>query len=205
MPSSSSSTPAGEDAAGLTSVREVVDSIHDAAVDVEETSIGDLVKALGSASFPPLLMAPALAVTSPLSGIPLFSSTCGILIALIAGQMALGRKQLWLPQWLMRRKAPAGRLEKATTWIRRPADWLDRQTGPRLSFIVAPPIDRLIHVICLFCGLGMPMAEVIPFTSSILGAAVLVLSLALLVRDGLVALLGLGVIAVAIGIAVHTF
>ena len=189
---------------GAQSVRQVIETIEGAASEVEETSVGDVVSALGTASFPPLLMAPALAVTSPLSGIPLFSSFSGILIALIAGQMALGRRQLWLPGWLMRRKVKSAPVLKAAAWIHRPADWLDRHTGPRLRFMVAPPMDRLIHVVCLFCGLGMPMAEVIPFTSSVLGAAVLVLSLGLLVRDGVVALFGLGVIALAFRLAYVT-
>lgn len=179
-------------------VRAVVDCIAGAAEGAERVTLEDIVDALGPASFPPLLMAPALAVVTPLSGIPLFSSICGTLIVLISGQMALGRRTLWLPDWLLRRSLPGDRLRRAAAWLEGPADWLDRRTGPRLRFLVAPPADRLVHLVCLICGAGMPMAELIPFTSSILGAAVLVLSMALLVKDGLVAVLGLGIIALAI-------
>ena len=45
----------------------------------------------------PPLMLPALLVVSPLSSIPLFSSACGLIIALISVQMVLHQHKLWLP------------------------------------------------------------------------------------------------------------
>ena len=85
------------EAAGPSSVSEIVDSLGDAATG-EKTSLREAIESLGEASFVPVLMAPALAVVTPLSGIPLFSSICGALIALVSIQMLLNRDHLCEPQ-----------------------------------------------------------------------------------------------------------
>lgn len=195
-------TDAGAAEAPPTTVREVVDRLHDAA-NGEATSVDDVVETLGHASFVPVLMAPALAVVTPLSGIPLFSSVCGVFIALVAGQLLLGRRHLWLPSWLRSRAMPSGRLRKIADGLRGPADWIDRRSGKRLSFLVSPPFDRLVHLACVACGAVMPFLELFPFTSSILAAAVVLMSLTLLVKDGLFALIGLSTIGAAIGVALQ--
>ncbi|MDY6859805.1 MAG: exopolysaccharide biosynthesis protein [Pseudomonadota bacterium] len=182
-------------------LREVVDRLREAAQG-DETSLDDVLKGLGRASFVPVLMAPALAVVTPLSGIPLFSSICGIMIMLVAGQLLLGRRHLWLPRWLTRQTVPSERLRDAAGWLRTPAGWIDRHTGKRLTALVSPPAHRLIYLACALCGAVMPLLEVVPFTSSILGVAVTLLSLTLLVRDGLLAVVGLAVIAGAVAVGV---
>lgn len=184
-------------------MRDMLDSLSDSAHG-EETSLDDIVEALGQASFVPVLLAPALAVVTPLSGIPLFSSFCGIFIALVAGQSLIGRSHLWLPGWLTRRAVPTKRLKKGIDQLRKPAAWIDRHSGERLTFLVTPPADRLIFLACLLCGMAMPLLEVVPFSSSILGAAVTLMAFTLLARDGLFALLALVVIAGGLTLAVRS-
>ncbi len=176
-------------APGILSVTDVVDRMENAAA-TEETSVRDVVAALGEASFLPVLMAPAIAVVSPLSGVPVFSSICGLTIALVAVQLLMNRDHLWLPEWLMRRRVRTRTLCTATRWLRRPAAFLDSVARTRLSFLVGPPFNWLTELTCLFCGLAMPFLELFPLTSSILGAAVTLFSLSLLVRDGLIAAIG---------------
>jgi hypothetical protein len=90
-------------------------------------------------------------------------------------------------------------------WTRRPAEWVDRHTGKRLTMLVRPPMDRLIYLACALCGAAMPLLELVPFSSSLLGAAVVLLSLTVLARDGLLALAGFLVIGAAIGVVVAVF
>jgi len=78
----------------------------------ERVSVGEIVESLGQDSLPPNLMIPAFAVASPLSGVPLFSSICGLLIALVSAQMLIGRDHVWLPGFLMRRQVSGDRLRK---------------------------------------------------------------------------------------------
>ncbi|MGR3362538.1 MAG: exopolysaccharide biosynthesis protein [Paracoccus sp. (in: a-proteobacteria)] len=173
----------------------VIDEINEAVED-GETNVGDLLDAMGRTSFVPVLMVPALAIVSPLSGVPGFSSAAGILIAVISTQLLIGRRgKLWLPGVLRRRRVPSRWVEKVADSLHDPARWLDTHTRPRLSFLAAAPFNRVIYAACIFCGLSMPFMELLPFTSSIMALAVLLMSLTLLVRDGLFALAGYLVIS----------
>ncbi|WP_373356490.1 exopolysaccharide biosynthesis protein [Pseudoroseicyclus sp. CXY001] len=189
----SDSQTAGQSADDPHSVTDILDRMQEAA-EGESVPLRDLVAALGEASFVPLLFAPALALVTPLSGIPLFSSACGVLIVLVASQMLLNREHLWLPDWLMRRELPSDRLKNATRWMRKPAAFLDRISRRRLEVFVVRPFDWVTEAACLVCGLVMPALEFVPFTSSIMGAAVAFFSLGLLVRDGLFSLIALFII-----------
>jgi hypothetical protein len=145
-------------------------------------------------------------VVSPLSGVPLFSSTCGILICLVSGQMLFGRSNLWLPGWLGRKRIEGARAEKAISAMRRAANWLDRHASKRLQVVLSQPFISLIRLVCLLCGALMPVLEVVPFSSSILGAAVALLALSMLTRDGLIAVLTLVALACAgVGVLVGLF
>lgn len=177
---------------------ETIEPLLDAAGDASDgrtTSVGQIVEALGENSLTPNLIFVALAVVSPLSGVPLFSSICGITIALISGQMLAGRDHLWLPSFVMSRRIDSGKLDRALKVMRRPARWLDRVTRPRLAFLVHGPLRKLTQALCLVCGLAMPVLELVPFTSSILGSVVSLLAFGMLARDGLFTAIGLAILA----------
>lgn len=172
---------------------EMIEEIQEAA-RAPETRVSKLIDALGRNSVIPVLMLPALAVVSPLSGVPGFSSLAGITIALLSLQLLIGRRSLWLPAWILSREVPSSWVERLTGSLERPARWFDRHTRPRLTFLAAAPFDRVIYAACAFCGLTMPFMEVLPLTSSLMASAVVLMSLTLLVRDGLFAIAGYGLI-----------
>jgi len=153
--------------------------------------VSDLVTAFGDRSFLPVLMVPALLVVSPLSGIPLFSSACGTAIAFISAQMVVGRTHLWLPDILMRQALDGRRARSAVGKLHGAANWLDRHARDRLRPLMHWSGRKVLQVVCLLCGMSMPFLEFVPFSSSIVGGAVVLFSTALLLRDGLLALFGL--------------
>lgn len=183
--------------ARATSVMDVINRAR-GALHEGEVSVRDVVEALGRASFSPLLLVPALVVVTPASGIPLLSSICGISIALIAAQMALGRDHVWLPKWIMRRAAPKERMEAAFDWLEPLARFLDRITRVRLCGLVEKPFVKLPQILALLSGAVMPLLEVLPFTSSMLGATVTLLAVGMVTRDGLLVVLGMLVIVATI-------
>lgn len=156
----------------------------------QSVTVARMTEALGRDSLPPNLMIPALAVVSPLSGVPFFSSICGMLIALISAQMLIGRSHVWLPAFLMRKTLSGRRVRGGLDWMARPARWLDRITAERLTFLVRRPMRWVTQGICLCCGLAMPFLELVPFTSSLMGVVVSLMAFGLLARDGLFTLLG---------------
>jgi len=171
----------------------------------DSVRLRDLVEAFGKTSFLPLLMVPALLVVSPLSGIPLFSSICGLTIALISAQMLARRDHLWLPGFLMRLKVDGEKARVAIEKLRKLAAWLDSRARIRFAVLLKPPVRPWIQAMCLFCGMAMPFLEIVPFSSSVVGAAVLLMATGLLVRDGLLVLAGLVTVAIAAAIPVVLF
>lgn len=155
--------------------------------------ISDLMASLGQTSFIPLLVLPAIIVVSPLSIIPTLPTICGLMIALIAMQMLMGRDHLWLPQFILRRSVNSDQLRAALHRIRKPAGWIDRIVAHRLGVLVSPPLSGLLVAACMLAGVAMPLLEVLPFTSSVLAAAIGLIAIGLMVKDGAVALVGLGI------------
>jgi hypothetical protein len=165
--------------------------------DAETVDLRMLLRAFGEASFIPALTVPAILVVSPLSGIPFFSSICGISIALIAIQIIFKRRHLWLPGVILDRRINGPRLKGALARLHRVADWVDRRTAERLLLFRHRPLSWLVPVACLICGLSMPFLELVPFSSSLLGTAVIFFSISLLARDGLFVVLGLMMMGIA--------
>ena len=165
----------------------------DHAADDGAPQVRHLVKALGELSFAAMLLTPALIVVTPASGVFGLPSVAGIVIALIALQMVAGRKHIWLPDWIMRRELRRDRFRQALAVLRRPVGWIERMTRRRLIWLVTPPFDRALQLLCMVCGLVMPLLEFFPLTSSILGLAVMLIAMAMVAEDGLLALLGIAV------------
>lgn len=168
----------------------LIDSIN-AATKQDQTTLDDLVQSVGHASFTPLLLIPALAVATPLSGIPLFSSVMGILIFLVATQMLFRRDHLWLPKWLLDRKFKSNQIRAAFERLRPAMAWLDDHTHSRVTVLSHRPLIFIPQVLCVLSGLIMPFLEFVPFSSSLLGVAVSMLAFGMLARDGLIIALGL--------------
>jgi hypothetical protein len=167
------------------SLNDLLDEVAELARARDTASLEDVLHGFGPAGALPVMMTVAMIVVSPLSGIPFLSSLAGLTIAGLAFQLALGRRSVWLPHWLRRRRVRRARLEKAVHRLRPTARFLDRNSRPRLQIVTAPPASRLVLGLCGAAGLSMPALELVPFTSSLLALGVTCLGFALLVRDGL--------------------
>ncbi|MDF2231436.1 exopolysaccharide biosynthesis protein [Albimonas sp. CAU 1670] len=203
-PTPHSGPHSGADASGSGPISTVLDRLDEAATH-DRPSAGEIVEAVGRQSHVTLLLVPALVVMTPLSGIPLLSSVCGLIIALVSLAGLLGRDRIWLPGFVTRRRVDGDRLGEAVAWLRKPVGWIERHTRRRLPRLVSPPADRAILLLCLLCGLAMPALELVPFTSSVLGGAVALLAISLIVRDGLFASLAFAVIALVLAAPVLFF
>ncbi len=179
-----------------TPVTSIVDRLDDAVSDTPLTA-RMLLDGLGTAALVPALIVPALLLVSPLSAIPLFSSFCGLAIIVIAAQGAVGRSQPWLPRFLQDRSLPAERTRTAIGVLRRMTAWLDRVSRRRLSFLVRTPLNNLLYLVCAVAAAFIPFLELVPMSSTTIGMGILLISVGILTRDGIFALLGLGVLGLA--------
>ena len=172
------------------SIEEVLDCVEEAGGDVERVAISDIVERIGDGAFAPLMLVPALVIISPASAILGLSSFCGMIIALIAFQMVIGREKLWLPGFVLRRTVSNSRLDTAIGWLSAPARFIDSLTRKRLGMLVEPPADRLWAGLCMVLALVIPVFELVPMSATIIASAIALFGLAMLAKDGLFVILG---------------
>lgn len=154
-------------------------------------TLGEVVRLIGQISFAPLLIVPAVALVSPLSGIPFFSTIMGVIIFLVSVQMLLRRDHLWLPEWLLALKANRTRVRSAFEKLHPFVAWLDRRTQTRLTALTHRPLVFIPQFACVLSGLCLPMMEVIPFSSSMVGLSVALLGIGMFARDGVILIIAL--------------
>lgn len=171
--------------------------------DDDRVTLRCLLEEVGSRSFGPLLLFAGVLMTSPLSGVPGMPTTFSILVLLLCVQLLLRRDHFWLPRWLLERSVARSKLERAVGWLRRPARFIDRFLRPRLTAIVSGGGVYLIAALCGLLSLAAPSLEVVPFSATLVGAAVATFGLALTARDGLLCLLGIGVTVGAVTLVLY--
>mgnify|MGYP003659418944 FL=1 len=130
-----------------------------------------------------------LIAVSPLSGIPGVPSTIGIIVTVVTVQLLAGRDAFWFPAWATRRSIERKKLDKALRWLRRPAQVVDRMVRPRLTLLTRGVATYGIAALCLVIAVTMPPLEILPFVASTAGAALATFGLALVGRDGVMALI----------------
>lgn len=151
-----------------------------------------IVESLGTRSFGPLLLVTGLVTLAPIVGdIPGVPTVIGVLVALVAVQLLLGRDHFWLPDWILNRRVQRGRALRVLDWTRPVARFLDRISRRRLVAITQGVGLRLVAIACIVIAGAMPLLELIPFSANAAGAALTLFGLSLVAGDGLLAGLGL--------------
>jgi hypothetical protein len=169
--------------------------------DEPTISIAQLMERFGGRAMGALLLVFGLACTLPLP--PGGTTIFGLPLLLLAPQLAMGRRAPWLPQKLRKRDIATADLKKG---LPRVLPWLERVEAisrPRMTFLFGAVGQQLIGVICTILAfvliLPIPLGNILPAT------AVTVLALSLVQRDGLLALLGYGLVAASVSVLVFAF
>ncbi|MYL24731.1 exopolysaccharide biosynthesis protein [Halomonas alkaliantarctica] len=166
-------------------------------------SVEDILDTVGRRSFGPMLLVAGLITLAPLIGdIPGMPTLMAAVVLLTAGQLLAGRKQFWLPQWLLRRHIARTKFDRALPYMKKPARWVDRWLRVRLPWLTGYWGSRLTALTALLIALAMPPMEFVPFSANGAGLALSLLGLGLVARDGLVVLLGIGITATTIVVVV---
>ncbi len=154
--------------------------------DAPEVSVKDIKQEIGERSFGPALAIPAIIEITPIGGIPGLPTVIALLIAIIAAQMVFDRDHLWLPSFLENRRMKGETLAKGMRALQKPANWLDKLLEPRMRWVSSDPTLRVMAAIVILLCLFVPPLELIPFASTIPMAAIALIGLGLMARDGLV-------------------
>src|SRR5690606_19204599 len=102
-----------------------------------------------------------------------------------------------------RRSVDHAKVEKAVKWLRRPARFIDRWTRPRLEWAVRHAGAYVIAITCIVVAAATPIMELIPFSATFAGIAITAFGLALIARDGVIALVAIAVCIAMIGFVAY--
>lgn len=169
-------------------IEELLDRIEAGTGNRAHVSIGEMMDTVGRRSFGPVVLMVGLILVTPLSGLPGMPTLMGLLILLTLGQVLMGRKYFWLPGWLAQREIPRKKLVQGLEMLRPPARRVDRLIRPRLLFLVKGGGLYVMALACMVIAVVMPATELVPFSASIAGLALMTFGLAMISRDGCLAL-----------------
>jgi len=106
----------------------------------------------------------------------------------LAGQMALGKEQPWLPDALGNRKINREGLASMAHGGRKWLGWIEAFSKPRLTTITGPRSERIVGlVLCIFCA---SILVPLPMTNTVPGFGVALAAFGLMYKDGLLVILG---------------
>jgi hypothetical protein len=156
----------------------------------EKLPVSELLERVGQSGmllFSVFLTLPFLVPVS----VPGVSTVFGLLIILIGIGFALNRLP-WLPDVVMRRTVPAGKLGAALEQGSKLVARIEAFLHPRLGlFVSGPGAARFNGLMLAFAGvLLMAPFGFVPFSNTIPGLAILFLALGMLENDGVFVLLG---------------
>lgn len=153
----------------------------------EGASLDVLTSMLGERAFGAAIFVLALPVAIPF--LYLIPQMVAVPMTILALQMLIGRRRIWLPWKLGERVIPKDGLGRMTRFARKYFGWLERLTKPRLQFLASSLAERIIgFFLAFFC---MSILVPIPGTNTIPGIGAAIASFGLVNRDGLFILLGL--------------
>lgn len=168
----------------LHSLSGVLNKLIDGTDGGGQVSVRDLLAALDTRSYGPLLLMPAAIAVSPAGAIPGVAVVAGSLIVLIAVQGLFGMNHPWLPGKLLRFSFSRAKLKTAIDRMQPWIKWLERGVNRRVVILTTEPFFRATAAACVLLALLFYPLALVPFGVAVPGLAIILLSLGLMARDG---------------------
>ncbi len=166
----------------------------------ERATMGELVAKLDERGHALVLLLLAAPNLTPGPSIPGFSTIFGVPLCIVAVEMIAGRRALRLPRVLARISIPRRRIAALIVKLEPLLHRIERVLKPRAPAFDSPAAGRALGLACLV--LAVLLSLPIPVFSLLPAAALVIVALGLLARDGLAVLCGLGLGAGACGILI---
>ena len=156
----------------------------------DKISLFEIKYALQQKGFGILMLIFALPLSIPIPVPPGLTTIFSLPLIVFSLQMMFGANSPWMPKWLgnrsIARKNLAMIIEKTAPVLQRVEKWMK----PRLSFISCSlKGERFLGLFCLLCSLSIAIP--LPLTNFIPAGGIVLISLGLMSKDGLVVCLGI--------------
>lgn len=149
-----------------------------------KASVGDIMSALESRGFGPLLFAPALIAVLPTGGIPGVPTVCGVVIGLLSVQMVFGREEPWLPGFIDNIDFEKDKLQKGVDIAEKVTSKIDKVSKPRIEKLSSQTAKKAIAVVCVLAAIAMVPLEAVPFAVMLPAASIILFAIGLITKDG---------------------
>lgn len=178
--------------ADIRSLQDLLQRLREIDGDQKSVRLEEILDRIGKRSFGTILLLAGLITLAPLIGdIPGVPTLMALLVLLTAGQLLAGRPSFWLPAFLLEHSLSNDRLNRALDRLEKPFRFIDGLFRPRLERLTRGAGAVVIALACLSIALIMPLLEFIPFSANLAGAALTAFGLAMIARDGYLALFAL--------------
>ncbi|UXX82448.1 exopolysaccharide biosynthesis protein [Roseovarius pelagicus] len=151
----------------------------------------DLIEALGHRGFGPLFFIVAVIELTPVGGIPGVPTTLAVIISLIAVQILIGRKHLWMPDLIGNIALPKQKLDAGADKLKPIARRIDALLGSHLAYLTGETGQKVGAIAVVLLCLPVPLLELVPFATSIPMGAIALIGLAIAAGDGVLMLIAL--------------
>lgn len=161
-------------------------------------TVGDLMASLRTRAFGLSLILFGLPNLLPIPGLPILT---GIILALLAVQIVVGRDVPWLPARIAGTTLPRERLHQVMARTLPLLRWIERVTKPRFALAAGPTAHRVVGLTVLVLAVLLIILPIPWIGSMPQGLALCVLGLGLTERDGVLVTAGfvLAAVATAVG------
>jgi hypothetical protein len=175
-------------------LRDILNEISasaDAEADAAPLTLGDVLDSVGRRSYGPLLLVIGLFAVSPATAVPGLTWFAAALTLIVAGQMALGLRRIWLPKSALNLRVGRRTVHDGVEKSRPTARFVDHLLCPRLRFLSKPPFVNLVALACVGAALATFPLGLVPLAPLIPGLAVVAFGLGMVAQDGVWLLVGM--------------
>ena len=166
--------------------------------DTKTISLGDVNERLSERGFAILMILFAFPMAIPLPYPPGFTTILGMPLLIFSIQMIRGLSKPSLPKWIAQKKITTSHLVFAVAKSKKFFLWIEKLLHPRFSYMSSEGGERIIGLVSLCCSIAIVLP--ILFGNAIPSAAIMIMALGLLNKDGIVIIIGIitGIIGVIV-------
>lgn len=155
----------------------------------DKISLGELMRVLQERGFGLLMVVLVLPNCVPIPVPPGVSTIFSLPLIFLAVQMLIGKPTPWLPQWLKEKTIKRSTLAAMVAKVSPRLKIVEKLLRPRLSFFESNAGERVVGFFWLVFAISISVP--LPMTNFVPGIGILLMSLGLLSRDGLVIIIGI--------------
>jgi hypothetical protein len=185
-------------------LEDLIDEICADSGSSDKVSLAQIMQAVGTRAYGPLLLVPGLVALAPTGAIPGMSIVTGTIIVVVALQLLIGLNEPWIPkralEFSFSRDALVSAIERGRPYARR----IDSFLKPSLTPVTGFPATRIIAIVAIALALSMYPLALVPFAVAIPSSAIVLFALGLTARDGRLIIAGFILAGVALALMLYT-